>query len=200
MNYYHLGRLPLEIVQHLETAIRNKILEREDLTDYARKDGYQWLMFDQELKAEFRKIFSNTELISKIKPNQKALISPPNTGMRIHKDGLDWRTALNIAVSCNPDDWIRWYSEEQVTALNSTVNKFEQSRNLQHYAYTNVPYIDEQRTQLGDVYLVNTDVWHSFRCVGDKDRIVIQTKFEGNLLIEDLIPILEQSSFYDIIK
>jgi hypothetical protein len=190
MNYYYLGKLPQSTIDHFKKLIIEK----------STTELYQWVMFDDVLKEEFKKIFSNQNLINKIKSNQKAFFSTPNTGMRIHKDGTEWNTALNIVISCNSTDWVRWYSDEEVSKLNAVVNTFSESRNLQYYGYTKVPYVEQYQNTIGDVYLVNTNVWHAFRCIGELDRIIIQTKFEGNPSIESLAEILDQSSFKILTK
>ena len=42
----------------------------------------------------------------------------------------------------------------------------------------NVPFMQQVNTQEGDVYLINTDVYHSFKCVGNNHRFILQTKFD----------------------
>ena len=43
---------------------------------------------------------------------QKAFYSAPGSGFKIHRDGHCCNSALNIAISCNGSDWVRWYDDE----------------------------------------------------------------------------------------
>jgi hypothetical protein len=168
------------------------------------QDPFQSLNFNTLIRLEFRKIFSNTILARQIKPSQKAFFTRPGYTAKIHKDGTDTNAALNIAISCNPTDWVRWYSKEQIDLLNIPPERSENSggafRRINLLPLDNVSYSGQHLVSIGDVYLVNTNEWHSFKCSGDQDRIIIQTKFASNPTIEQLIPMLTESSFYNIIK
>jgi len=108
MKYNKLGKLPIETVNFfLEEILKRKQPNMD----------YQWIHFDEYLNDKFLQIFTNTELKiqyseNKNRPVQKAFYSEPGHGYRIHKDGFKCQSALNIAVSCNPGDWVRWYDDE----------------------------------------------------------------------------------------
>jgi hypothetical protein len=200
MKYLKLGKLSTDTVQFfLEEILKRK------------KPGipYQWIHFDDYLHNEFLKIFSNTEL--KIQrdetnayPIQKAFYSDPGYGFRIHKDGVCCKSALNVAISCNPDDWVRWYDEDYIKSISAldvkvgTINGKYSSRDTDIVNYTNVPFIDELRNEIGDVYTLDVDSYHSFKCIGNNPRIIIQTKFENFPNLETISSSLKKNSFYNI--
>lgn len=197
MNYALLGKLPLETVEFFKT----ELLKR-------KKTGipYQWIMFDDFLHQEFLKIFENADLEVQFKENQpiqKGFYSDPGHGFRIHKDGIQCKTALNIAISCNPDDWVRWYDEDYINSIGGKLSiidkKHMSSRNVDIMDYENVPFIEERRNTVGDVYLVNTDVYHSFKCIGSEPRLIIQTKFQGYPDIETVYDKISKVSFKNLI-
>lgn len=206
MNYYFLGKLP----QHVIDFYLEEIYKRRDPTRW-----YQWVQFDDYLHNEFMKMFTNTDLEVSFDPNsktwiQKAFFSQPGHGFRIHKDGVRCKTALNIALQCNDDDWVRWYDEAYINALSETQLKLNsgvesgtrvgESRNVNIEDYENIEYIEQRKTSPGDVYLVNTDVFHSFKCNGEKDRVIIQTKFKGYPDIKTVKASLDKSSFNCLIR
>jgi hypothetical protein len=194
MNYYYLGKLPFSVVAHFENLLRPLANEQ---------DPFQSINFNNLIRLEFRKIFSNSILTRQLKPSQKAFFTRPGYTAKIHKDGTDTNAALNIAISCNPTDWVRWHSQEQINSLNIPPEQSENSggafRRINLLPLDNIDYIEQQSVSIGDVYLVNTNVWHSFKCSGDRDRIIIQTKFASNPTIDQLVPMLTESSFYNII-
>lgn len=200
MKCHLLGKLPKETIDFFLT----EILKRK-----VPNVAYQWIPFDDYLHNEFLKIFTNTELKIQLskdkKPVQKVFYSAPGQGFRIHKDGLQCRSALNIALSCNSEDWVRWYDEDYINSI-ATVNpslgssKFGASRNTSLYNYEPIKYTEEIHNQPGDVYVLDVDTYHSFKCVGDKPRIILQTKFEGFANLETIHTSLKQNSFSNIIK
>ena len=155
-------------------------------------------------------IFENEELKVNYDPYkkmwiQKAFYSKPGHGWKIHKDGIQCKTALNIALSSNDGDWVRWYDEDYINSLrettqNTNIQGIGNSRNIDIDDYENIPFIEERKTETGDVYLVNTDVFHSFKCSGPKDRIVIQTKFRDFPPIEVVDESLSKKSFRNLIN
>lgn len=205
MNYKLIGKLPLETTEFF----KKEILERN-----AGKP-FNWVHFDDYLNSKFMEIFENDELKIKRHPQtgqyvQKAVVVDPTYGMRIHKDGYADKGALNIAMDCNPGDWVRWYDENFINyycVMNDIPIKKKSpkffgdlsSRNTDIYEFDDVPFIQEVNTQVGDVYVVDTDVWHSFKCVGNKTRIILQTKFEGDPTADELIESLSKKSFKNLL-
>jgi len=76
----------------------------------------------------------------------------------------------------------------------------KRSRDVDIFDYEQVPFIEEQKNTVGDVYVVNTDVYHSFKCVGTVPRLVLQTKFEGYPDFETVRKSLLKRSFSNLIK
>jgi hypothetical protein len=195
MNYMLLGTLPMETVEFF----RDELLKRK-----VKGIPYQWIMFDMFLHKEFLKIFENTELEVQFRGNQpiqKGFYSDPGHGFRIHKDGTQCKTAFNIALSCNDDDWVRWYDDDYINSIGKLSvmdKKYASSRNVDIMDYENVPFIEERRNKVGDVYLVNTDVYHSFKCAGPEPRLVLQTKFEGFPDIDTVYNSLKTVNFKNI--
>ena len=196
MNYYHLGKLPASTIDHFKLMIRELI--------GPHGPDFQSLQFTQQIKNEFKKIFDHDSLMLEIKPNQKAFYTRPNYTAKIHKDGFDTNAALNIAITCNPTDWVRWHSEEQIASLGIEPEFGNQGhlafRRVPLLPLDDVPYIESQTVEPGDVYLVNTNVWHSFKCSGANDRIIIQTKFASNPTIETLKDMLEHKNFKNLVR
>ena len=196
MKYLKLGKLPKETVDFFLVEILKR--KQPDVP-------YQWIHFDEYLNNEFLKLFTNTELKiqrSETKRVQKAFYSDPGHGYRIHKDGFKCRSALNIAISCNSDDWVRWYDEDYINSISTLEysNKLGKSRNTNIYEYENTPFIEELRNEVGDVYVLDVDSYHSFKCVGDKPRIIIQTKFEGFPNLSTIKESLMRNSFSNLIN
>ena len=193
-NYYKLGKLPLNII----SEFKEEILKRK-ISDVP----YQWIKFDRFLNNKFQEIFENKILKIQRRRNdtelvQKAFYSDPGHGFRIHKDGTQCKSALNIAISCNEDDWVRWYDEDYINQLSNIdlmVNNYGTSRNTNIIEYESIPYIDELRNEIGDVYVLNVDKFHSFKCNGVNPRIVIQTKFEGFPDLENIYTSLKEKNF-----
>jgi hypothetical protein len=197
MKYQKLGKLPSSTINFFLA----EILKRKKPTV-----PYQWIHFDEYLNQEFLKIFTNTELEiqwgeNKTKPIQKAFYSDPGHGMRIHKDGFQCRSALNIVLSCNSTDWVRWYDEDYINSITSLEfsNKLGQSRNTNLFRYDSIPFIEELHNEIGDVYALDVDTYHSFKCIGSNPRIILQTKFEGFPTFEKIKDSLTKKSFSNLI-
>ena len=214
-NYKLLGRLPIETVNYFHDEIM-KIKESDSDDVSEGENGLKWIWLNYKLNFEFLKIFQNDELNIQFIPqgyksaahkknyfNQKAFYTPADSGFMIHKDGWEDNAAMNIALSCNDGDWVRWYDEETVNrigkvSLNHGINKSRNVTNIKDWETTE--FIEEVRTQVGDVYVLNTNVYHSYKCSGPKDRVIIQTKFVGNPLFESLSESLSKSSFKNLIQ
>jgi hypothetical protein len=198
MKYRKLGKLPIETIDFFLV----EILKRKKADS-----PYQWIHFDEYLNDEFLKIFTNTELKiqwdeNKTKPIQKAFYSDPGHGFRIHKDGFQCNSALNVTVSCNPGDWVRWYDEQYINSISKIdySNNFGKSRNTNIFDYENIPYVEELHTEVGDVYVLDVNTYHSFKCIGDKPRIILQTKFEGFPVLDTIDKSLAKNSFSNLIS
>jgi len=199
MNYQLLGKLPESTIEFfLEEILKRKVSDKP----------YQWIHFDNYLNSKFLEIFKNTELSvqwaqSGQRPIQKALYSDPSHGFRIHKDGTQCKSAMNIALSCNPGDWVRWYDEDYINKIGSVEildDPRGSSRDVDIYEYEDIPYVQQENPQCGEVYLVNTDVYHSFKCNGNSPRIIIQTKFAGYPDFNTIRSSLMSTSFDNLIK
>ena len=111
---------------------------------------------------------------------------------------------MNISISCNPDDWVRWYDEDHINSI-STVkylnsNKTGETRYTAIKEYENINFAEELHNEVGDVYIVDVDTYHSFKCLGNKPRIVIQTKFENFPNFETVKESLMKNSFSNLIN
>lgn len=115
----------------------------------------------------------------------KLFISEKNHGMGLHKDGLKNKTAMNICISSNQNDWIRWFDDDIEACYEKEISsrfggKILASRNLLCDDWRTLDkHIFQCCPEPGDLYLVNTDVYHSFYCAGPEKRIVVQIKFQG---------------------
>jgi len=184
LNYIYLGRLKSEVVSQFEAMIRSN----------ATAEDYQWVYLSDAHREAFKSYFNNSDVIKTARTNQKAFFSKPDHGFRIHKDEPGTFCALNIVVSCNPGDWVRWYDESYINGIAKVENiestrsgKPMRSRNVPITTYEYIPFAEEVTNQQpGDVYLVNTDRYHSFKCNGTNDRIILQTKFWTCPSIEEL--------------
>jgi len=199
MKYKKLGKLPLETIEYF----KHEILKRK-----VPDSDYQWIHFDKTLNDAFFKIFTNRELEVQFDPDkqryiQKAFYSSPDHGYKIHRDGLQCNSALNIAISCNPDDWVRWYDHDLINSLDNSITStynLGYSRNCSIREYEQIPFIEELHTEVGDVYALDVDNYHSFKCNGTEPRIIIQTKFRNYPTLPTILESLERSSFSNIIK
>lgn len=197
MNYVKIGKLPEETVEFFY----DEIMKRKTTEDY------QFVWFDEYLYSKFMEIFENTELrvrriSSKSMPNQKVFYSNPGYGFKIHKDGWNNKGALNIAIACNAGDWVRWYDEVLVNSFGEVIptEVWAKSRNVDTIVdYENFPYVDELKTEVGDVYVLDTGKYHSFKCEGNNPRLILQTKFEGMPDFDSLLQSLLKRSFNNLI-
>ena len=196
MLYKKLGKLDKDFI----TVLTSMIMFNRD-----ESLGYQWIEFDKHINEFFmQEYIGDLKIAYDLKNDkwiQKAFYSPPSSGWKIHKDGIDCNCALNIALQCNDTDWVRWYDEEYINNLAETklntrsAGSKGNSRNVAIEAYEDVEYIDELVVEPGDVYLVNTNVFHSFKCGGPQDRVIAQTKLRFNPSIEEAYKILKEKSF-----
>jgi|LakMenE18May11ns_1017448.scaffolds.fasta_scaffold9675698_1 hypothetical protein len=204
MKYYHkLGKLPKDTIDFfLDEILKRKV----------PNVPYQWILFDKFLNEEFLKIFSNSELKiqwnkGKIHPIQKVFYSEPNHGFRIHKDGLFCKSAMNTVLSCNNNDWVRWYDEDYINSIASVItstniitNNYGNSRDVNIAEYETVKFTEELHTEVGDVYTLDVDTYHSFKCIGTNPRIILQTKFENFPEFETITESLIKNSFSNLVK
>jgi hypothetical protein len=203
MYYKYLGKLPEETIKFFRTEIAKR---KENFKHY------QWVHFDNYLNQKYLEIFQHPDLVIRRHqetgiPIQKAFVSAPGHGYRIHKDGFTKEAALNVILSANEGDWVRWYDETHINSLSpinfgtpETLRGGGYSRDIDIPDYESVPYIAEYRPEIGDVYIIDTDTFHSFKCNGTKFRIVLQTKFEGFPDFDTLCNKLEHTSFINLIK
>ena len=204
MNYFKLGKLPEDTIDFF----KKEIYKRRDVD---RK--YQWVQFDNFLNQEFMKIFENRELKVMWDPFnklwiQKAFFSAPGHGFKIHKDGTKCKSALNIAIQANSSDWTRFYDEDYINSMSNTETTIVKtagketgsSRNVDIENYEEIDYVDELKTETGDVYLINVDKFHSFKCNGPNDRIIIQTKFKDFPDFDTIYNTLKDKNFNNIIR
>jgi hypothetical protein len=200
MKYKKLGKLPIETVDFFKHELLKRKIDR----------NYQWIWFDRFLNTQFANIFSNTDLKVQYDPSknrfiQKAFYSDPGHGCRIHKDGIQCRSAMNIAISCNDTDWVRWYDEDLINSLENNVTvsnnvNFGYSRNCNIEDFENIPFAEELHNEVGDVYTLDVDTFHSFKCVGSEPRIIIQTKFADYPDFETISELLSKNSFVNLIS
>jgi len=204
MNYLKLGKLPIDFINFFY----NELLKRKDPLR-----EYQLIHLDLFLFDKFQEFFINKELTIPwlqadnnlpSRPVQKGFYSPVGSGWTIHKDGIDCKSALNVALSSNDGDWVRWYNEDVVNSISSPgLKKFTTglySRDTDIENYEDVPFVDELRVETGDVYALDTDKFHSFKCIGPNPRLILQTKFFRNPSFEIIVESLSKESFSNIIK
>lgn len=199
MKFYKLGKLPKDTIEFFKSELlKQKVYGKP----------YQWILFDEFLNKEFLKIFSNTELKVQwrkdgSRPIQKAFYSDPGHGYKIHKDGISCKSALNIVLSCNSSDWVRWYDEEYINKLYKlevTNKTLWFSRDINIINYESVPFTHELKNSIGDVYVLDVETYHSFKCIGTVPRIVLQTKFDGYPNFETIKNSLIKNSFHNLIQ
>lgn len=184
MYYKKLGNLNIEIILHLEKMIMN----------YHDKDkkGFQRIEFDNEIYNFLKDIFQGIKLKldrTSTRIIQKAFYSDSGIFYPIHKDGFQCRSALNIAIRTNHDDWVRWYTDDVINSLGN-IKKIEtdqgKTRNTNIKNIKDVPYICEYKPKIGDVYILDVDSYHTWHCSGPDYRLIIQTKFANFPSFEDL--------------
>jgi hypothetical protein len=79
-------------------------------------------------------------------------------------------------------------------------NSHGASRSVNVVNYEEVKFTEELHNEIGDVYAINVDTYHSFKCVGDNPRIIIQTKFENFPDIETITKSLIKNSFSNLVN
>ena len=203
MNYVKLGKLSEEVI----SDIRDYVLNLKD------NRAYQHIHFTQMLHDKFMSVFTNTEYsvgwvpaVNDLphRPAQKVFYTEPGSGFTIHKDGVKCRSALNIALQANKGDWVRWYDDELISGISTyepqlhNVGIYSRDTNIENYG--EIDFVDELHVETGDVYVLNVDKFHSFKCVGPHPRMILQTKFRGYPSFEDLSKSLLNNSFSGLIK
>lgn len=178
-HFKKIGKFDKQILANLKSIV-NRFPEKKSpaLWNYFPEIEHYltFILGDQKLK-----ISRNEKDLASI----KLFVSDPDDGMGLHKDGLKNKTAMNICVDANPDDWIRWYDDDVENSYEKEIakrfdGKILASRNLLCDDWKNLDrHIAEYSPEPGELYLVNTDVYHSFYCSGPNKRRVIQIKFEG---------------------
>jgi len=190
MFYKVLGKLSTNYVNNLESMIM-------ELHDHSIT-GFQRIEFTEQI-IDYLKVLT-ADIPLKIQHNglrlvQKAFYSDPGITYPIHKDGIRCMSALNVAVSSNDNDWIRWYSDRAINNIGK-VEVFETSKgstrntDIKNLEAEHVEYICEYRPKKGDVYILDVNSFHTWHCSGPSPRIIVQTKFDGfpnlNFLSESL--------------
>jgi len=187
MNYKLLGSIPVDLLKDINAEASTRI----DKSPLAyRIEFLSTSIIERFHKLLFPKEFNSTQFSIN---HSKAFISPPGTGCKwIHKDGIDAKVALNVVINCNPTDFIRWYSDEEINRQGGVVSQpigtNIASRDLTSISNaSDIPYVEEVTNQkIGHVYLINTDAFHYFKNQGNNYRVIIQTKFNSNPSIEEL--------------
>lgn len=131
--------------------------------------------------------------------HSKVFSTLPEGGWWIHKDGTDKNVAFNIVLQCNPEDWVRWYSEEEIEKLGLPVFRSNSSRDILYKDYENTPFELEIHNKPGDVYLVNTDKYHAFKNKGTQVRLIIQTKFKPNPTFDQVLARITQTGLLNVL-
>lgn len=198
MFYKILGNLELSVVDQLESMIMK-------LHD-PNKKGFQRIEFSSEIIDLLKNVFSGIPL--KVQHNgpllvQKAFYSDPGFTYPIHKDGIRCMSALNIAISSNENDWVRWYDDTVINNLGDTEELRRNGAVTRNTTIKNpeiVEFIQEYIPKRGAVYVLNVDKFHTWHCGGPANRIVIQTKFDGFPDLETLFDTIKECNFDYITK
>ena len=182
-NLHHklLGTLPIEIIEKLKSMI----LKYHD--DQTTKK-FQRIEFDEEILNYLKTIIVTDMKVQKRidgRHVQKVFYSDSEFVYPIHKDGVKCRSALNIVLQCNDDDWTRWYDDQTIlsadkpqTMIFSNGNSSRET-SLSSDIIENMKFVEEFKSKVGDVYLIDVDTFHTWKCSGPNSRIIIQTKFDG---------------------
>lgn len=199
-NYTVLGTLQPTVIEFLKAEIMNR---RRDVP------GFQRVEFDSDLLAYMQELFINKELkvqrtIDNTRQVQKAFYTTDGTIYPIHRDGLRCKSALNIAVECNDTDWVRWYNDDVISSLSDAVSMIgangAATRNTTIEDIESVPYVEQYVPKPGEVYVLDVETFHTWRCKGPKPRIILQTKFEGFPSYTDLKRSLQRASFANLVS
>ena len=184
MNIHHklLGTLPTEIIEKLKLMI----LRYHDDKTPAK---FQRIEFDKEILSYLKTIIVTNMKIQKSIDGknyvQKVFYSDPGFVYPIHKDGVKCRSALNIVLQCNDDDWTRWYDDYTILShtepqtIISSNGISSRDTSLSNEVIENMKFVEEFKSKVGDVYLIDVDTFHTWKCSGPNSRIIIQTKFDG---------------------
>jgi hypothetical protein len=192
MKRHHLlGTLSSDIVDRLKTTILG-------LRDPYNFNKFQRIEFDEPLIDYLKTIIvSDLEVqknMDRTRWIQKAFYSSADYVYPIHRDGLKCRSALNIIVDCNSDDWTRWFNQDVVNEQTKNLITIEKPNGISSRE-TDLPrdiiesldYEEQFRGKPGDVYLIDVDSFHTWKCSGPNNRIVIQTKFQGFPTFDNLV-------------
>ncbi len=182
MNVHHklLGTLSIEIIEKLKSMILK--YHNQATTKFQR------IEFDEEILNYLKTIIITDMKVQKRidgKYVQKVFYSDSEFVYPIHKDGIKCRSALNIVLECNDDDWTRWYDDDlilgqsELQSLKFTNGNSSRETSLSTHAIENMQFVEEFRSKVGDVYLIDVDTFHTWKCSGPNPRIIIQTKFDG---------------------
>lgn len=183
MNYKFLGSVSTSILNDIKLNVESR-----------RNSTKQFeVIFPEHIEQLYQAVFPPA--FQSIIEHSKVFVTAPGYSYPIHKDGYDKKCALNIAIDCNLTDWVRWYSADAIITSGGVEQlnhgKYHDgtqyySRNVKIKNIEDVQPVEEIHNHPGDVYLVNTDVYHTFKNNGDSDRLIIQTKFKDNLSIDEV--------------
>ena len=199
MHYKLLGKLP----EHVISQLAEMILSRKK-----NIKGFQRIEFTDEIYNYLADLFVNTELkLQRTKDKsrwvQKAFYSDTGYVYPIHKDGLKCMSALNIAVASNQGDWVRWYADEEIlprSDLTVVSQDIGSTRNSKIIDIESIPFVEEFYPTTGDVYALDVDSFHTWKCNGPGPRIIVQTKFEEFPNFDHIARSLSIASFKYLIK
>jgi hypothetical protein len=182
MNVHHklLGTLSIEIIEQLKSMI---LKHHNDKTT----KKFQRIEFDEEILN-----YLNTIIITDMKVQkridgkyvQKVFYSDSKFVYPIHKDGIKCRSALNIVLQCNDDDWTRWYDDDlileqsELQSLKFANGNSSRETSLPVDVIENMQFVEEFKSKVGDVYIIDVNTFHTWKCSGPNPRIIIQTKFD----------------------
>lgn len=200
--YKKIGKLDKKVVKEL----LNMILVFEDKTN----NDFQRIEFTKDIYQYLENLFENQELKIQVSENkdklvQKSFVSGINYVYPIHKDGEKCKSALNIALQCNKNDWIRWYSDELINSLSTTTlikqnNKSTRNSSIDKNTIPNLVFLDELKVEQGDVYVLDVDTYHTWYSSGPKKRVIIQTKFQGFPNFTSISESLTKKSYKNLTK
>ena len=189
-NLHHklLGTLPIEIIEKLKSMI----LKYHD--DQTTKK-FQRIEFDEEILNYLKTLIVTDMKVQKRIDGryvQKVFYSDSEFVYPIQKDGSKCCSALNIVLQCNDDDWTRWYDDDLILGqsdlqlLKSANNNTSRETSLSTVEIENMKFVEEFKSKVGDVYLIDVNTFHTWKCSGPNSRIIIQTKFDGFPTFDEL--------------
>ena len=183
-NLHHklLGTLPISIIEKLKSMILKYY-------DDQKIENFQRIEFDEEIISYLKTIIVTDMKVQKSIDGksyvQKVFYSESRFVYPIHKDGVKCRSALNIVLQCNDDDWTRWYNHDLILEQSELRSlKFDNGNSSRETSLSidqieNMQFVEEFKSKVGDVYLIDVDTFHTWKCSGPNSRIIIQTKFDG---------------------